>query len=130
MTVHLPISKLPVVYAEFMEKHYFPKLKALETIDPKTKKTTMLLSWASVFFSGDIINFHLKKYADVISMLGVVDTQTGLIDLDRAREAAKFLMSKTDGGYITIKGFSLDSSDVDIIYNIAKPLGTCEGDWN
>jgi hypothetical protein len=119
MALKISLSNLPVVYAEFMEKHYFPKLKALEGIDPNTKKLTTALSWLSVFFSGDIIKFQLKKYEDVISMLGIVDSN-GSIDLNKARDAAKFAMEKT--GSITIKGFSLDSSDVDLIYNIAKPL--------
>ena len=118
----LHLNKLPIIYAEFMEKYYFPKLKALEGIDPKKKKTTEILSWATVFFAGDIINFHLKKYEDVISMLGVMDIETGLIDIDRARDAAKFLMAKSDSGTITIQNFSLDSADVDIIYDIAKRL--------
>jgi hypothetical protein len=119
MALKIALNNLPVVYAEFMEKHYFPKLKALEGIDPKTKKLTTALSWLSVFFSGDIIKFQLKRYDDVVSMLGIID-EGGFIDLNKARDAAKFLMEKT--GSITIKGFSLDSSDVDIIYSLAKPL--------
>lgn len=119
MALKISLNNLPVVYAEFMEKHYFPKLKALEGLDPKTKKLTTALSWLSVFFSGDIIKFQLQRYDDVISMLGIID-EGGFIDLNKARDAAKFLMEKT--GSITIKGFSLDSSDVDIIYSLAKPL--------
>jgi hypothetical protein len=119
MALKISLNNLPVVYAEFMEKHYFPKLKALEGLDPKTKKLTTALSWLSVFFSGDIIKFQLKRYDDVVSMLGIID-EGGFIDLNKARDAAKFLMEKT--GSITIKGFSLDSSDVDIIYSLAKPL--------
>jgi hypothetical protein len=119
MALKISLNNLPVVYAEFMEKNYFPKLKALEGIDPKVKKTTTALSWLSVFFSGDIIKTQLKRYEDVISMLGIVDSN-GSIDLNKARDAAKFAMEKT--GSITIKGFNLDSSDVDLIYNIAKPL--------
>jgi hypothetical protein len=119
MALKISLNNLPVVYAEFMEKNYFPKLKALEGIDPKVKKTTTALSWLSVFFSGDIIKTQLKRYEDVISMLGLIDA-AGFIDLNKARDAAKFLMEKT--GHITIYGFSLDSSDVDVIYNIARPL--------
>jgi hypothetical protein len=119
MALKIALNNLPVVYAEFMEKHYFPKLKALEGIDPKTKKLTTALSWLSVFFSGDIIKFQLKRYDDVVSMLGIID-EGGFIDLNKARDAAKFAMEKT--GSITIKGFNLDSSDVDLIYNIARPL--------
>jgi hypothetical protein len=80
---------------------------------------TTALSWLSVFFSGDIIKTQLKRYDDVISMLGLID-EGGFVDLNKARDAAKFLMEKT--GSITIYGFSLDSSDVDVIYNIARPL--------
>jgi hypothetical protein len=119
MALKIALNNIPVVYAEFMEKHYFPKLKALEGIDPKTKKMTTALSWLSVFFSGDIIKTQLKRYDDVISMLGLID-EGGFVDLNKARDAAKFLMEKT--GSITIYGFSLDSSDVDVIYNIARPL--------
>lgn len=121
MALKLHINQIPVVYAEFMEKNYFPKLKALEGIDPKAKKLTTALSWLSVFFAGDIIQFQLKRYEEVISMLGVIDSQ-GRVDLNKARDAAKFLMSKT--GHITIQNFNIDSSDVDIIYDIAKPLAT------
>lgn len=119
MALRLAVQNIPVVYADFMEKHYFPKLKALQNIDPAKKSLITFLSWGSVAFAGNILDFYLRKNKEMIDLIGLID-EDGMLDLDATYNAAKFMMEKT--GTLTIHGFDLDSSDIEIIYNIAKPL--------
>lgn len=98
---------LPKVFAEFLDSTVIPKANSLQKFG----------AYSILFVLNNKMSNILTQYSPIMKMTGIMN-DTGMIDLEYTHEMINSSVSKV--GTVNILGYNVDSSDIDVIYNLAR----------
>lgn len=105
----VPIKQIPAIAKDYI----------LEVMLPKAPNTMERMSLGFIIpYLPTIMDSLTKIHYPKAKMLGIVDDKDNIV-LDLAMEGAKSAL-KVNNGKLVFGNIQFDSSDIDVLYNIAK----------
>ena len=103
-------TDLPAVLGEYLDAAIFPKGNLRQKFSAGAIQFIVSMQMSKI----------MEQYGPTMAMIGVLDSD-GNIDIDTAHNIAKFAIDKSEK--VDLLGYFMDSSDIELIYSIAKKYG-------
>lgn len=103
-------TDIPLIMGEYLDSAYAPKA----SFNQKA------FAYGLQFIATYRLPYFMENYEPIMKMAGVLN-EDGLIDIDLANNIAKYAIEKS--GKVELWGYFMDSSDIELIYSIAKKYG-------